>query len=706
MDPIMAKKPISAADQDRPIIAMQAAVDIQAAAGEQKGPPTFDVVAYRGGAVEVGNYDLPVVIDIAGMEFARSVIGDLFHNNDQLVGHATEKEKTENEVRLRGVMSAATQYTDQVVTSAANGFPWEASVEVRPARKGIEEIAAGKKVNVNGQEFTGPLYVARKSTLSGFGFVSHGADPTTEVKIAAGAASNKEQKMKDDVKAWVAEVLPSMDLDSLSDEQIANLEVDYAGQKRKRATVKAAGSTFDQHKAEAKRQGDIREICDKHIKARRCEERGDFAEIEAVEAMFNEAISAAMDTQEFRLKLYEASIPLSHTVYSPIDRGSKQVTNDVLQAAICLQGNLPAKSLDNSFDDKTLQAAKDRFRGGIGLKQLYRLAANANGYDYDGDDVTLDMQRAAFQKPHNRIQASGGFSSYDLSSVLANTANKFLLEGWGGGEMVWQTITDIVSVRDFKTNTFFKLSGNLKYKKVAPGGQIEHGQVSTDSYTVQADTYGIMFGIDRASIINDDLGAITRIPLEMGYGANDAFNEAFWTEFLDHAAFFDSSTHGNVVASGVLTGTTGVTALTVAETAFLNQTKPNGTPLGILPTILLVPPGYKRAALNLMNSQMYNSGTTAPMGATNTFANNYDVQCSAYIANAAYSGYSTVKWYLLCNRPGFSTMLTAFLNGRQAPVVETAEMMFNELGVQMRAYHDFASNKMEYRAGVQSTGAT
>ena len=32
---------------------------------------------------------------------------------------------------------------------------------------------------------------------------------------------------------------------------------------------------------------------------------------------------------------------------------------------------------------------------------------------------------------------------------------------------------------------------------------------------------------------------------------------------------------------------------------------------------------------------------------------------------------------------------TAFLNGQEAPVIETADADFNVLGIQMRGYHDF-----------------
>lgn len=702
------KKPIRAAAKNRQIIAMQAEIAIEAAEagedGKPSGPPKFDVVAYRGKPVVVGGWDLPVLIDLEGMEFARNVIGDLFHNHDQLVGHATEKSKTESEVLLKGIISAATQYSEQVVASAAAGFPWEASVEVTPHK--IVEIAAGKTVKANGSEFAGPLYVARKSTLTGFGFVPHGADPTTEVKIAAEAASHKEQTMKEDCKAWVAEMVPSLDLKSLTPEQIAAYEADFEGQKGKRnpkSTKKVEGSSFDDYKLEAKRCEEIRDIGRKFVEARKHLLRA--TDIEAVSRMTDEAIEKEMSPLEFRVELQDAMGDVkAHTVFAPKQR-DEGLSAAVIEAAICMSGDLPDGVLVKRFGDKTLQAARDRFRGGIGLKQIYRLAAKANtpGFSYDGDDVTLEMQKAAFNKqPINRIEAAG-FSSYDLSSILSSSANKFLLEGWGQGEMTWQDITDVVSVRDFKTATFYKLSGNLTYKKIAPGGQITHGGVSTDSYTVQNETYGRMFSIDRTAIINDDLSAITRIPLELGIAANDAFNEVFWTEFLDNASFFAS---GNAnLSTGAVTAANALTALAAAEAIFFAQTKPNGTPLGKMADVWLLPPGSFRVGYNALFPGGNVTGGSSTVPEKNSLAGLYKPVMSAYIANAAYSGYSAVKNYLLANKPGFSTMLTSFLNGRRNPVVETAEAMFNVLGVEMRAYHDFGCNKMEYRAGVQGSGA-
>jgi hypothetical protein len=46
----------------------------------------------------------------------------------------------------------------------------------------------------------------------------------------------------------------------------------------------------------------------------------------------------------------------------------------------------------------------------------------------------------------------------------------------------------------------------------------------------------------------------------------------------------------------------------------------------------------------------------------------------------------------------------AFLNGQEAPTIETAEADFNVLGVQMRGYHDFGASLQDTRAAIKSKG--
>ena len=686
---------------------MEAPVSIEAAEGDKKGPPAFTATFYTGGKMNINGWDLPVAIDLAGLQNGNVLIANLDHDRSKRVG-AFEVTNDGTSLVANGTVSAVNQWATEVVESAKNGYPWQASLEVMPASGGVEQIKAGQKVTVNGQEMSGPLYVTRKGTLKGFGFVTHGADDNTAVAIAAAAAQSKEKRtMKAEVAAWVKETYPSVDQDTITPDLVKAFEDHFAkieAGKKVSDPPKNEGETFHSYKEEMKRREEIRATANEFLEKNRNFDRAWF---ETIEAMHDEAVENKTSPLEFRTKLLEATYGMGGQINVSVSRSKDKITEKVLEAAICLSGGMEAAALDRHFKDEDLQAAHDKFKHGVGLKQIYRLGARANGHNFDHEEVTIEMQQAAFGmhgQGFNRLQhAAGGFSTLSLPGILGNTAGKFLLEGWGGGEMVWKEITDTISVRDFKQITQYKLSGSMKYEKVGAGGELVHGAVSEGSYTNQADTYGKMFAITRTDIINDDLGALTRVPLELGYGANDAFNEVFWTEFLENAGNFYHSSNGNT-ASGTITASTVLGTLAASEAAFLVQTKPNGTPLGIMPNKWLVPPLAKRIAMNALNSSNVTGGSTTVPEA-NTFQGEYKIVCSAYIANSAFTNYSTVKHYLIANRPGFSPIQTAFLNGRQTPVVETAQADFNTLGVSMRAYHDFGVNKMEYRAVVQGSGA-
>jgi hypothetical protein len=145
--------------------------------------------------------------------------------------------------------------------------------------------------------------------------------------------------------------------------------------------------------------------------------------------------------------------------------------------------------------------------------------------------------------------------------------------------------------------------------------------------------------------------------------------------------------------------------LAVAETAFINQTDPDGNPVGLLPSILLVPPTKRATALQLMNSQLVVTGTGSAMPSGNVWQGRFRVESSPYMENAGYTGYSSEAWYLLADPSQMPVIEIAALNGRVEPTVETAEASFNVLGIQMRGWSDIGVALQEYRGGVRSDGS-
>jgi len=696
---------------NKQIIAMSVPVTITAGEteGEKKGPAKFNVLAYAGGilpgALRNGDSHEDVIMDLAGMQTGKSLIANLDHETSQRVGHVNAIGNDLKELNLAGIASAATPARDQVVASAADGFVWQASVEAAPTK--IEQVKPGTTIKVNGQEFTAPpargraLYVARESTLKGFAFVSHGADDNTTVTIAASAASTKEKTMKAEVKAWASDVL-LLDVDSLSDEQKTALEADFDGKKGKRTTtIKGSDNPFEARKSEAKRRGDIRDIAGKFIERR----SDDLEYIEAIEKMVDHAIEANMSAQEFRSEMYESMIPLANTVPSPRTR-DRGLNDRILTAALCESGRLA--NLNSEFKDEELQAAHDRFPQGISLNELMITAAQANGYRGPvTTQVTKEIHNYAYGMGGGRqIQASGGgFSPINIANIVAATANKFMKEGWMAVDLTPLKLSNIRPVRNFQTITTVSLTGHLQFEKVGPDGELKHGALADLTYTNKADTYGLILAITRTDYINDDQSCLISTPRRMGRGGALKLNDIWWTKFLGLVS-------ANFFASGNSNINTGVADMTVAgldatETIFMNQTDPDGKPLGIMAKILLVPSALKNKGQALMYPQSkLTSGATAGLSDANVFAGRFQLESSPYISNSSYTGYTSQGYWMLADPAECPVMEIAALNGRVEPIVETADAAFNVLGSQMRGYSDIGVNSQEYRGGVYADGGS
>ncbi len=403
-------------------------------------------------------------------------------------------------------------------------------------------------------------------------FVALGADNATSALIAA--AESKEHKHMDDTKT-TPEPTPATPTPATPSAPItasAPAAPATAPTPAEQMRVEAA--------AEATRIAAVRKACG-----------GKHTDIEA------KAIGEGWDATRTELEVLRAgrpSAPMAHI--RSVDQG---VTALVLEAA-CYQ-SAKLSGIEKLYDEKTLEAADRRFHGSVGLQELLLEAAWANGYSGRNFRDTKAVMQFAFAG--SAIPAGGDIradaSTVDIGGILSNVANKFLLEGFFSVERTWRNICAVRNVNDFKTVTSYRLIGTDQYEQVAPGGELKHGTLGNETYTNKADTYGLMLGVDRRDIINDDLGAITTVPRKLGRGSGLKINDVFWVIFLNNSAFF--TVGNNNYLAGVDTGLT-IDGLTKSEVAFMNQVDSDGKPIGIMPSIALVP-----TALSAIGTQLYKS---------------------------------------------------------------------------------------------------
>ncbi len=498
------------------------------------------------------------------------------------------------------------------------------------------------------------------------------------------------------------------DLSNLSAENLAALQAAHQGSLVSAPAPASAAperNTFAEKlaaiDAENCRVAHIREVSVQAMERN----RGDVEKCRQLRELCETACAdSKISEKDFDLALLrqERSLGIGFVSSRPAD-----VDNDVLEAAVAQSLRLP--SLEKHYSERHLETAHRRWKHGIQLQELLAYAGERNnGYRGSCRD-TVALCRAAFggHGGHYDFRAEGPLSTISVPGILSNVSNKTLAAAFLYTEQTWRQISRIRTANDFKTMNTYRLTGSNKFEKVPVGGEIKHGDLGQLAYTNRVDTYGKMLGIDRRDIINDDLGALAGATADLGRGAGDSLNEVFWTAWLNDSTFFPTDKSLNNYDDGATDSVLSLAGLENADTIFRQQTKPDGTPLGAIPTILLVPIGLRITAMQLMNSTLLvgQGSNAAAIPGTNPWSSAFSVAASVYLSNSSFTGYSTTAWYLLADPNNIPAIEVAFLNGQESPTVETAEFDFDRLGLSMRAYMDFGVSKMEYRGGVKLKGA-
>ena len=657
-------------------------LSIEAAGDKEKTVPQFRMVAYTGGLMRIEGFPHPVVVDLEGLAIDRQDIPvRLDHSSRQGVGH-TQRVVVENgSLIAEGLVSRDTSWARDVIRSGQNGFPWQASIGA--AVIDAQFIPNGQNVTVNGRTFDGPIHVVRKATLKEISFVDNGADSSTSARIAA---NSKEQPHMHETatpgpgnQTTIADPKPATPSTTPTASPAA-----IAARATQDVSDAPTPDTPEQQNPMMQMRKQMAEET-RRIQAIRSTCEGKHPAIEA------QAIEEGWDVTKTELHVLRASRP--QVPMAMQSSGALRPNNpQVFEAVALMASGLPSSRVQALYAEPVLEAA-DKLRG-IGVQEFCEMACGQ-------------------QLPRFRRDATGwlqaAFSSASLPGVLSNIANKMLLEGYNYVEDAWRRIAKIASVNDFKEHTRYRMTGSFKFQQVGPDGEIKHGQLDEQQFGQKADTHGIMFALTRQMIINDDLGAFTDIPRQIGMGAAEAIAEAVWALWLrnptqaDGKAFFHVD-HNNY-SEGADTALS-IDGLTAAEVLFAQQVKPNGKPLGIMPSLLLVPPGLKVAAEMLMKSLQINETTTANKAkpATNPHAGKFDVVSSVYLSNTSFANASNKAWYLLADPNRLSAIEVAFLNGVDRPTVEKTDADFSTLGVQFRGYIDFGVREQDHRGAAMMKG--
>ena len=649
--------------------------------------PRFEMRAYSGGSFYQPWVHEPIVIDLSSLRVPTETIPvHRDHEASKIVGHVTSVNNKHNRLDVSGVVSAGNEHAEEVLVAARNGFPWQSSLGI-PGPLDLQWIGDDEAVEVNGRQFVGPMYVARNTVLREVSVTSVGADFTTWTSFRMkGKVMDEKQDGEKGEK----------------DDGASNVHKELKGKVVDDKKVDDSASKVRQDLAAAYR---LQSLVEKHLagypdlKARALEEQWteDRMQLEALRAERSKA-------------------PAVHIQSSSEATASGESIACALWMA---SGHDPEVG---GFAAPLIEVTRKAAPKSAGLKWALHQFIRANGgYVHSG---VMDDEVIRTAVTINRNLQLQGFSNTVLTNILANVANKAMLQAYENPAAIAEQVCAVVEHVDFKQYSRMRMLGGGELVVVPPGGEIPHGELDEEVYTHQLATRGLMLVLTRQQIINDDLQALMDLGTNLGNTAVRSREKLVFTTLQDNSdTFFQTSPTFATAGyrSNQMTGALTPGNLITAEKKFWAQTDKLNNPILVAPQILLVPTTLKHDAVVLTQMRTVNvrdGVTTLQKTSTSdasTFADQlrvegefqgaFKVLATPWLtAQADPANGDDDAWYLLANPGELAAMELAYLRGSRAPTLENADTEFNTLGIQWRIFWDLSAKHRNPRAAVRSTG--
>lgn len=295
----------------------------------------------------------------------------------------------------------------------------------------------------------------------------------------------------------------------------------------------------------------------------------------------------------------------------------------------------------------------------------------------------------------NLDRAAGMHTTSDFPTLLANVANKTLRDAYDATQRSFTMFCRRTTLPDFKAVTRAQLGENPALEAVNEHGEFKYGTMGEGAESYALATYGKIVGITRKVIVNDDLGAFTRVTSAWGVAAASLESDVVWAIITGNPTMGDGTAlfhadHGNLTSSGTAIS---VASLGVARALMRRQKGLDAaTFINVAPKYLIVPPEKETLAWQYTSSAFV-PGTS---GDQNPYAGTLET-----IAEPRLTGNA---WYLAAAPAQVDTIEYAYLEGEEGVQTES-RVGFTVDGVEYKARLDFAAKAIDYRGLYKNAGA-
>jgi hypothetical protein len=332
---------------------------------------------------------------------------------------------------------------------------------------------------------------------------------------------------------------------------------------------------------------------------------------------------------------------------------------------------------------------------GYTMRELMRRCLEIRGIRTDGLSVNQMWERT---------MQSGS----DLPAIVLDAANKSLRAAYESSPRTFVPWSKQGSAPDFKNINRIALSGAPALIEVKSGGEYKRGNVSDGKEVYALATYGRILGINRQTIINDDLDAFTRLPALAARAAADLESDTVYGVLTangtmqDNTVLFSTGTNRLNLTTGAATGTINVASLGVGRAAMRKQRGLEGRPLNVRPSFLIVP-----VALESLAEQFTSSAYVASAQAA---INPFSAQGRSPLTPIAeprlddVATYGPTQWYLAGDPAQIDTVEYSYLEGQPGVYMES-RMGWDVDGLELKVRLDFAAKALDFRGLYSNRGA-
>jgi phage major head subunit gpT-like protein len=306
-----------------------------------------------------------------------------------------------------------------------------------------------------------------------------------------------------------------------------------------------------------------------------------------------------------------------------------------------------------------------------------------------------EVARAALGCDRQAFRAAGMHTTSDFPLLLGSTVNRTLRAGYELAPQTWRPLGRETTVPDFREVTRTALGDISALEKVNEHGEYKYGSLGEDGAPIKVAKFGKIIAITWESIVNDDLGALTRVPQALGAAAAQTESDLVWALLLGNPNFVDGTPvfhadHGNLAGSA---GAINTTTLAAARAAMRKQKSKAGSFLNLGPMYLVVGPDKELEAFQFTSSNY--------VPAKNSDINDSRNTSLQVIVDARITGN---QWYLYAAPGLVDTFEYAYLEGEQGVFTETREG-FEVDGMEIKARLVFGAAWIDFRGAYKNAGA-